>query len=231
MNSYNLNDFSKDVLSSFAWGLLLTGGLGPRKKELLPYLDYVQFVVAADSGFDLALNLDLNPDFIVGDFDSIKNSHELKLFPKQKVKKFDQDKDMTDTELGISTLIKLGANQLIVAGGGGGRFDHQLALLRLFETEKKLQVWLTESEVMTVIRDYSKFLGYENSTISFFPLTDFVQINYSTGLRWSLDGLRLERGQPSVSNVITDHVCQVSLKSGRLLMIRNLTNLEVPLTS
>ena len=127
----------------------------------------------------------------------------------------------------IDTLIKLGANQLIIAGGGGGRFDHQLALFRLFEKEQKLRAWLTKSEEMIVIKESSKFLGHKNSTISFFPLTDFVQINSSIGLRWSLEGLCLNRGQASVSNVITDTLCRVSLKSGRLLMIRNLNNVEV----
>ena len=227
MNSSNINDFLEKDSSRFVWGLLLTGGLGPSKKELAPYLEYIQFIVAADSGFDLALNFNLDPDFIVGDFDSIKNSNQLKFLPKCKIKKFDRDKDMTDTELGINTLIKLGANQLIIAGGGGGRFDHQLALLRLFETEEKLRVWLTESEEMIVIKDSSKFMGHKNSTISFFPLTDFVQINSSTGFRWPLDGLRLERGQASVSNIITEKVCRVSLESGRLLMIRNLKKIEV----
>ena len=122
----------------------------------------------------------------------------------------------------------MGCRRVLIAGGGGGRFDHQLAVLQLFERTELAQMWLTAHEHMEVITELSRFRGHRGSTVSFFPLTGSVDGLASRGLRWSLDGLRFARGHASISNVVVAEQWQVSVNRGRLLMIRNLDSIPVP---
>jgi thiamine pyrophosphokinase len=47
-------------------------------------------------------------------------------------------------------------------------------------------------------------------------------------LRWPLDGLDFPRGFASVSNVVVADEWQVTVASGRMLMVRNLAPLPIP---
>ena len=209
-------------------GLLLLGGDGPSREIVAPYLSGIAAVVAADSGFDLALELGLQPDLVVGDFDSVTRRRELEALPPQRFRRVAADKSLTDAELGLEALEELGCVRVIVAGAGGGRFDHQLAVLGLFERNRRLRVWLTAAEHMEVIAGTAHFSGHRHSTVSLFPLSATVSGLASRGLRWPLDGLCFQRGFGSVSNVVMADEWQVTVGRGRMLMVRNLAPLPLP---
>ena len=209
-------------------GLLLLGGEGPSRAVAAPYLRRLTAVVAADSGFDLALALELQPDLVVGDFDSVRHRRELEALPAARRRRAAPDKALTDAELGLRALAELGCSRVIVAGGGGGRFDHQLAVLGLFERDRRLRIWLTAAEHMEVIAGTARFAGQRHATVSLFPLSAKVSGLASRGLRWPLDGLELARGRASVSNVVVADQWQVTVRRGRLLMVRNLAPLPIP---
>lgn len=209
-------------------GLLLLGGFGPSREVIAPFLAGIGTVVAADSGFDLAVEFDLPPDLVVGDLDSVRRRRELAQLSSARVQRSSTDKALTDAEIGLQALVEMGCSRVVVAGGGGGRFDHQLAVLGLFERCARLEVWLTAAEHMEVISGRARFKGHRHCTVSLFPLSERAEGLSSRGLRWPLDGLRLRRGFASVSNVVVADEWQVSVGSGRLLMIRNLARLPVP---
>ena len=214
--------------SAGAGGLLLLGGDGPSREIVAPYLCGIAAVVAADSGFDLALELGLQPDLVVGDFDSVIHRRELDALPPQRVRRVAADKSLTDAELGLQALEELGCRRVIVAGAGAGRFDHQLAVLGLFERDRRLRVWLTAAEHMEAIAGTAHFSGHRHSTVSLFPLSAEVSGLASRGLRWPLDGLCFQRGFASVSNVVVTDEWQVTVGRGRMLLIRNLAPLPIP---
>ena len=209
-------------------GLLLLGSAGPPRAVVAPYLQRVGVVVAADSGFDLAVELGVQPDLVVGDLDSVTRRSELARLPAGCVRAANPDKALTDAELGLQALAERGCGLIIVAGGGGGRFDHQLAVLGLFERDRRLRVWLTAGEHMEAIAGRACFRGHRGSTVSLFPLSGTADGLSSHGLRWPLDGIRLRRGHASVSNVVVADEWQVAVERGRRLMIRNLERLPIP---
>jgi len=209
-------------------GLLLLGGDGPAREIVAPYLCGAAAVVAADSGFDLALALGLQPDLVVGDFDSVIHRRELEAMPRRRLRRVAADKSLTDAEIGLEALQELGCSRVIVAGGGGGRFDHQLAVLGLFERDRRLRVWLTAAEHMQVIAGSARFCGHRRSTVSLFPLSATVSGLASRGLRWPLDGLCFQRGFASVSNVVVADTWELTVAHGRMLMVRNLAPLPIP---
>ena len=209
-------------------GLLLLGGDGPSREIVAPYLCGIAAVVAADSGFDLALELGVQPDLVVGDLDSVTHRRELDALPSRRIRRVAADKSLTDAELGLEALGELGCVRVIVAGAGGGRFDHQLAVLGLFERDPRLRVWLTAAEHMEAIAGTARFSGHRHSTVSLFPLSATASGLASRGLRWPLDGLCFQRGFASVSNVVVTDEWQLTVRRGRMLMVRNLAPLPIP---
>ena len=92
------------------------------------YMDGAGVVICCDSGLRHAKALGIRPDYIVGDFDSV--SPEVWDYYKGQgipVRQFPARKNETDMELGVLLALELGANELVLFGGIGDRFDHTLA--------------------------------------------------------------------------------------------------------
>ncbi len=201
-------------------GLLLLGGEGPPRDLLEPILSKVVCTVAADSGFDLARRLKILPDLLVGDFDSLEPSRELKNYPEERIRRYPRDKDQTDAELGLQALWDRGMRRTVVVGGGGGRVDHLLGLVTLFEREKIPTLWYTARELIQVVEGTLVVTDCKGQTVSFFPLGGPVAGMSSSGLKWPLDGLEWDRGDMGLSNVFSADRCTISVTKGRLLMVR-----------
>ena len=87
-------------------------------------------VIAADSGYDNALALDVHPAVLVGDMDSIR-CREL---PKDlEVLPFNAEKDETDTQLAVELALTRGAKEIVIIGGLSGRLDHTISNLGVLE--------------------------------------------------------------------------------------------------
>jgi len=207
-------------------GLLLIGGEGPERGLLEPILGTITYTIAADSGFDLARKLDLRPDLLVGDLDSLQPSKELRAFPQKRIRRYPREKDETDTEIGLRILWEMGYRRTVVAGGGGGRLDHLLGVLALFQREKRPTAWYTSKEQIQVVEGTQIITDCIGQTVSFFPLGGSATGLSSQGLKWSLDGLEWDCGDVALSNVFSEDPCTVSVKQGRLLMVRTLVGEE-----
>ncbi len=204
--------------------LLLIGGEGPRRGLLEPVLSTAACTVAADSGFDLALELGLEPDLLVGDLDSVACTVELERFPRERIRQYPTDKDETDAEIGLRLLGELGFERVIILGGGGGRLDHLLAIVSLFERGKHPQAWYTSKEHIQLVEGELVVTGCKGQTVSFFPLGAGARRMSSRGLKWPLDGLQWRRGDMGVSNLFSEDSATIHVREGRLLMVRTIGN-------
>jgi len=203
-------------------GLLLLGGEGPRRGQLEEVLRAVAMVIAADSGFDLALRLGLLPDLLVGDLDSVAASPQLAAFPQERIRRYPRDKDETDAELGLRLFAEQGIRKVVLAGGGGGRLDHLLAVAALFERESPPAAWYTALERVERVEGEAQLSGCRGRRVSFFPLGAAAGGLSSEGLKWPLDGLEWPRGRGGISNLVTADPARVRVRRGTLLMIREL---------
>jgi thiamine pyrophosphokinase len=108
--------------------IILAGGelsVRPTIKDLAKQADYI---VAADGGLQHALTLDIHPDVVVGDFDSV-TPEVLEQFPDVPKKSYSRHKDLLDLEIALGVALERGATHIAVLGAVGGRFDQSLAAL------------------------------------------------------------------------------------------------------
>ena len=203
-------------------GIVLIGGKSPEFQLVKHEIDRADIIIAADSGLEYAVSNTIHVDYIVGDMDSLENKKLLEQFPPDIVKVYPEEKDETDTEIGIRTLQQLGAQQITIIGGGGGRLDHLIGILTLFDRKNPPHKWLNHSYQVIAIFDTMETEVKEGEIISFFPLGCNPCTMTSTGLKWNLDGLTWRRGDMGISNVAVDKKVSVEMKTGRVIMVRKM---------
>ncbi len=211
--------------------LIFTGGQKPTKKnfkKLIASISKIDYVIAADSGFDAALSYGINCDLLVGDMDSIVNNEAALALSKEKVKAFPKDKDFTDTELALFEAKKMGATSIVLVGGDGGRLDHTLALLKVFEGMYYPNIWLCKEQVVYLLDENTHstqmFNLTERDTVSVFAIGNNGYVT-SSGLEWNLDSVDWKNSAYSVSNRICksyseqNRKTEINVKNGRFLVI------------
>lgn len=179
--------------------LLVTGGEAPPYRAIAPMLPRFGMICAADSGLDTLRAWGVRPDLVVGDFDSLADPLVLDSYPA--VERHPTEKDDTDTELGLAALRKRGYDWIVIAGGGGGRLDHLLAVRALFEREDGPSEWLTAAERLVLVKAPADFKVAPGSIVSVFPLSVGAAGMDSEGLAWPLRGLAWDAGHFGVSNL------------------------------
>ena len=85
------------------------------------------FVVAADSGVEQAQAHGWPIDVAVGDFDSVDPAALARAEASgARIERHPPAKDATDLELALAVAAATGPDEIVVAGGAGGRLDHLL---------------------------------------------------------------------------------------------------------
>jgi len=179
--------------------LLVIGGDAPPFSSIEGRLAEFSFICAADSGLDALRSWGLRPDLVVGDMDSVSDPAILADYDD--VRRFPRDKDDLDTEIGLRELRDRGFGKIVMAGGGGGRLDHLLALRALLERPSGPDEWICRAERVVRIDEPARFRVPAGSTVSVFPLAGGASGMHSEGLKWPLDGLSWDAGRFGVSNV------------------------------
>ena len=210
------------------YGVVFTGGAAPNVPIQIEDRAACM-IVAADSGLDTVVRHGVEPDAIVGDMDSLEDRSLLDRFPDAYIERHDRAKDFTDTEIALNFLWNRAINAVTIVGGGGGRLDHLMGVLALFERQHRPQRWITDRDEVRVVESAVEFDAEAGTVVSFFPLGEGPVRMNSEGLRWPLDPLVWHRGDVGISNECMGGRCRVSMQNGRLLMVRALpSGVELP---
>lgn len=205
-------------------GAAFIGGEGPEADIGRRTLEAIDIVVAADSGLVAVEAWGLEPDWIVGDMDSLDDRSRLDRYPQEHILTYPVDKDYTDTELAIELLLKKGCDEIVIVGGGGGRLDHTLAIAALFERKDTPKRWITAREDVRFLNagEDAAFLQARlpvDALISVFPVGSGPWKATSLGLKWPLDDLTWSRGFFGISNMASEGGFSISALSGRFLVM------------
>ena len=181
--------------------IILVGGAPIEKEILFQAFAMGDRIVAADSGAVTVLNAGRMPDAVIGDFDSLPETHRAQI-PSDRLHHV-PDQDSTDFE---KCLTRIQTPLVIAVGFSGARLDHELAVFNtLLRIDTPPCLMLRGSELAfiappTLVLDLP--LG---SDISFFPLAP-VKVTTS-GVQWPLhNALMQPGGLTSTSNIVTGQV-------------------------
>lgn len=178
------------------------------------------FVVYCDSGLKHMADLQIQPNLIVGDFDSHENPHlnvETIVLPCEK--------DDTDTVFAIKEAIKRGFDDFLLIGVVGARLDHTLGnvsiLLYLDSTGKKGSIIDDYSE-MEIVSDHTAFITDEYSFFSLLNICGRADGVTVRNAKYPLENGKMTcEYQYGISNeVLPGKVAEVSLSDGKLLLIK-----------
>lgn len=182
------------------------------------------FIIAADGGSRHLINLNIIPDLIIGDLDSL-DQQEISRISNEKtgILSYPCDKDKSDTQLALEYALDRGAAKIVILGGFGDRIDHTLANLHLLikGVERGVDVrLLDEKNEAFVINKSAEIEGVPGTVLSLLPLSSRVKGIFTKGLKYPLKEGVMEIGNPyGISNEIVKTPVKIEIASGYLLII------------
>jgi len=182
------------------------------------------FVICADGGTRHAVALNLTPNLVIGDMDSIQNDQWQRLQALGvAVELFPRDKNETDLELAINRAIELEPREIVIMAALGGRLDQTIGNIALL-TDLQLatfDVRLDDGvEEMFFCRDQVQVQGRSGDIVSLIPWGNPVRGVQTQGLKWILDNETLYPEKTrGISNEMLSESANIKISSGNLLII------------
>jgi thiamine pyrophosphokinase len=218
-NSFRRKEF-------FVRAVIFANGKIENHDEIAALMRSDDYVIAADGGAEHCQVLNVNPDAVIGDMDSITPLLLEKLRKiGAKIVSYPPDKDKTDLELAISYAQQIGADEIMLLGILGGRLDMSLANIHLLAKEEWNNISITVIEGMDTAYiispgDLLLLAGKTGNKVSLIPLSGKVDGVFTKGLRWKLHDDVLYFGDTrGVSNELSTHTGEIKIRSGKLLVV------------
>ena len=190
------------------------------------YLQDADWIICCDGGMHHAKALGITPDYIVGDFDSVR-PEVLEEYRNMgiSIRQFPTHKNETDMQLGMPLALELGATELVLIGGIGDRFDHTLANahLLLYLLKKGVRgILVNEKNCVELIDKEVTLYGKAGDLVSTIPLSMQVEGVTLEGLEYPLVDydLALDDKLVAVSNVMTGTEAKVKIRKGYLFVMQ-----------
>ena len=175
-------------------------------------------IIAADGGYAEVIAAGLEPNVVIGDFDSgempASAAHVVKL---------NRDKDDTDMLAAVKLGLRRGYKTFVLYGGTGGRQDHTyaniatLAYLNAYDARGFL---VYKDAIATVITNSAITLPKSaHGTVSVFAYGGVASGVTYKNLSYILDNVELTPDYPlGVSNATTDKPAKITVAQGSLLI-------------
>ena len=205
-------------------GITVIGGGQVSDADLALAMTIAPVLVAADGGADRALELGRQPDWVIGDLDSISDRGRAAVPPDRLLHVAEQDS--TDF---VKCLTRIDAPIVMAEGFAGLRLDHTLAALTALVAQDVPRVIMIASDDVIFVAPPRVTLPLMPGTrVSLYPMGPAR--GTSSGLEWPIDGIDFAPGaRVGTSNRATG---LVSLRiQGKMLVILPRKSLGTVLTA
>ena len=187
-------------------------------------------VIAADGGAGHCRQLNITPHIVVGDLDSLAPAHiEEYIQAGVEIIDYPRRKNETDLELAIDLAMAKGADEVILFGALGGRWDMSISNVMLAASKKYSQMIISlanaDCRMHIVHRGATLLLNGEGGQIvSLIAMSTDVQGVTIRGFEYPLDNEPLPFGSSrGVSNLLEETTGSITLERGTLLCVQELT--------
>lgn len=187
-------------------------------EKLAEYCGRADVVIASDGGYDSLHKLGIRPDYLLGDFDSIKSSE---IDESIEIERYRPEKDYSDSELAVMKALELKAARISLFGLTGSYFDHSFAnVINLFKycnDSVNIEIITSNSRIFSIL-DRREFLDYAGRRCSLFPLSEIKGLKME-GFKYLFKGDSLSWTDYSLSNVIDSDYALVEFSEGRMFCV------------
>ncbi len=183
------------------------------------YIPDGSYCIAADKGLLQLRAHGVEPDLVVGDFDSLGYVPEARELLRHPV-----EKDDTDMMLAAREGLRRGFRDFILYGGLGGRLDHTLAnvqTLAFLAAHGARGLLYGEGTAAALLENGAlRFPASTRGTLSVFCFGDTAEGVTEMGLHYTLENAALTNAFPiGVSNAFCARESEVSVQKGKLLLL------------
>ena len=185
------------------------------------------YIIGVDRGLEFLYQHQIMPDYIVGDFDSVKK--EVVDYYREEthagIREYNPVKDASDTEIAIRLAMTLGGTDLVILGATGGRIDHLWANVQCLQIALDAGADARIMDSHNQIRLIDKDITLKKSEafgpyFSLFPLEMPVDELSIKGAKYPLQNHFLKPSDSlCVSNEFEEDEVTISFVYGKLILM------------
>lgn len=208
-------------------GLIILPYTTIKKDKLLNLVEESDYIIGVDGGCDMLYAYDILPDLIIGDFDSI-NTDILKFYQNKEIEiiKLEIEKDVTDGEASLIEAQNRGCQELLICAPSFFlETDHLFGNIFLLSKYKNCSI-INENELIRFIESGNILFNEQVGTnISLIPL-EKSELKIS-GMKYN-GNFKVNLGDTlTLRNKITDISAEISLLTGKILIIQGLKEVSM----
>jgi len=197
--------------------LIVANGPKLESKIMRRALDECQLVVAADGGIAACQQAGIEPDYLVGDMDSVASDM---LLSKNTKKIYNPDQESTDMQKVLNFTRGLAADEIIVVNAFGGRADHTFAnylILEEFSREFSLQVYDDIGRLSFLRPGRTVLANQVGKIVSLWAFSGVEDLNLN-GFKYNLIEKNTATHFLGISNEIVKDKATIEFKKGKLVL-------------
>lgn len=197
----------------------------PPKKSIITFFQKLNYnkLICADGGANSALNMNLVPDVIIGDLDSISTDAIKEFKSVSKIIRLKRQND-TDVEKCLKYAIKNNFREALLVGATGNRLDHtfcNLGIVIKFFPQINISL-VAEDSFLKAYTGKITLNTHPGETISIYGFDSKTKI-VSKGLKYKLNKISLPFGKKeSTSNIANGKEVELLIKNGIVFVIRDI---------
>jgi len=185
--------------------------------------------IAVDGGIRFFLKNNIQPDVLIGDFDSAPRM-SAKYLSGFEIVRHPSHKDKTDSQLAVELALERGAGEIEICGGlGSTEIDHTLGNIFLLDIvnkhsrkqNKNVKARLINSSnsVYLVDNDFILLRAAVGDYLSVIPMSEFVALDF-TGLVYPPPKRRLKFGDTlSLRNQFKHDRCRLHIRGKAIVVV------------
>ncbi len=189
-------------------------------------------VIAVDGGYMYCQLFAIEPDVVIGDFDSLEENsvRQMELAAKEenggkkRIIRLDPMKDDTDTLAALKFGLEQGHREFHLYGALGGRLEHTMANLQCLLFLKRVgaagYIWDGNTMTTVIQNETLSFRKEMEGMLSVFAVGGKAEGVVEKGLKYLLDDAVLDENFPvGISNEFIGEKAELTVKNGSLLVI------------
>jgi len=214
---------------------ILIGPLAVQDRNLKTIFDRLEvkpkkdLLIGVDAGAQVWRRLGIRSHLAVGDWDSIRPSQSGKILRETPHITLTTAKNRSDFFYALDAAVAARATEIVCLGMSGGRPDHHFGVLSDLANAasvkgtrlKSVRAIGPEAEYRILTSEIPRWRGHlaKGTLVSIFSLGDVARRVNVKGFQYPLKNFDLRPSSHGLSNFVTSPTCEVSLSSGRLLVI------------